>query len=255
MSISYNTNNKPLLYCHRGVHINAPENSLPAFKDVMELGFKAIETDIHICKSGEIVIIHDNNTNRMTGVNLEIERSTLSQLKELDLGINCSPEYKNTKIPTLRELFELCGNNVLYDLELKSSTIHNRELAIKTWKLIQEFHLEFNCIVSSFNPVAIKAFERCSNYALQTAVIFSEGQKVPKILQHGWGSHLCGSTILKPDYVQVNDDFIKKIEDTGLKVLPWCVDTIADAKTILQYDCMGVITNRPTILSKSELFY
>lgn len=255
MSIAYNTNDKPLLFCHRGIHHDAPENSIPAFQKTLELGFKAIETDLHICKSGEIVIMHDENLKRLTGVDKDIKSLTLSQLKELDLGTYCNPEYKGTQIPTLRELFELCGNNVLYDLELKSPTIHSGILAKKTWKIIQEYKLEFNCIVSSFNPLLIKEFERVSHFALQTGIIYSEGKAVPKALRHGWGSHLCNCTILKPEYPQVNSEMKEKLKNTKYKILPWCVDTITEAKQILEFNPMGIITNHPEILSKSNLFY
>jgi glycerophosphoryl diester phosphodiesterase len=255
MSIAYNTNDKPLLFCHRGVHQDAPENSLPAFEKVLKLGLNAIETDLHLCKSGEIVIMHDTNLKRMTGVDKDIRSLTISQIKELDIGINSSTKYKGTKIPTLREVFELCSNNVLYDLELKNSNLYNRELAQKTWKLIREYKLEYNCLISSFNPILIKEFEKISHNALQTALIYSEGKEVPRALRHGWGKHLCNCTILKPEYTQIDDKLYEKISNTRYKLLPWCVDTITEAKQLMEFNPIGIITNHPEILNKSNLFY
>lgn len=255
MSIAYNTNDKPLLFCHRGVHKDAPENSLLAFEKTLELGFKAIETDLHLCKSGEIVIMHDDNLKRMTGLDKDIRSLTLSQIKELDIGFNCSPNFKGTKIPTLRELFELCGNNVLYDLELKSSSINNNYFVKKVWNLIKEYKLEYNCLVSSFNPIIVNNFEKASHYALQTALIYSESKEVPKALRHGWGTHLCNCTILKPEYTQIDKNLFEKINHTKYKLLPWCVDTITEAKRLMEYKPMGMVTNHPEILSKSNLFY
>jgi glycerophosphoryl diester phosphodiesterase len=254
MSIAYNTNDKPLLFCHRGVHHDAPENSLPAFEKTLELGFKAIETDLHLCKSGEIVIMHDENLRRMTGVNKDIKSLTLSQIKELDIGINSALNFKGTKIPTLKEVFELCGNNVLYDLELKNSNIYNRELAKKTWKLIREYKLEYNCLISSFNPILIKKFENISNHALQTGLIYRDSKEVPRALRHGLGAHLCSCTILKPEFTQVTNKQFEKTNNK-YKLLPWCVDTISEAKRLMEFKPMGMITNHPEILQKSNLFY
>lgn len=252
MSIAYNTNDKPLLFCHRGVHNIFPENSLPAFKKTLDLGLKAIETDLHICKSGEIVIMHDENLKRMTGVDQDIRSLTLEQLKKLSLKSN-NNNSSNIKIPTLREVFELCENNVLYDLELKSPTVNSKGLALKTWNLIKEFKLEYNCLISSFNPITVREFERVSHQALQTAIIYSEDKKVPKIFRHGWGSNLCSCTIIKPEYTQVSDKLIEKKKN--YKVLPWCVDTITEAKQLMKFNPMGMITNNPEILTKSNLFY
>lgn len=255
MSIEYNTNDKPLLFCHRGVHHDAPENSLPAFEKVLDLGLKAIETDLHLCKSGEIVLIHDDDLKRMAGIDKTIRSLTLSQIREFDIGINCAIKFKGTKVPTLREVFELCSNNVLYDLELKSSNFYNRELVKITWKLIREYKLEYNCLISSFNPLLIREFEKTSHNALQTALIYSDDKGVPKALRHGWGKHLCSCKILKPDYTQINDSQYDKIDNTKYKLLPWCVDTISEAKQLMKFKPMGMITNHPEILSKSNLFY
>lgn len=255
MSIAYNTNDKPLLFCHRGIHRDAPENSIPAFKKVLELGFNAVETDLQVCKSGEIIVIHDHNLKRLTGVDKEVKQLTLSQIKELDLGFNSSSEFKETRIPTLKELFELCGNNILYDLELKSSTANNSLICKKTWELIQEFKLEFNCIISSFNPFALKEFDKISHFALRTCLIFEDGKKVPKSFRNGWASHLCNCTILKPCYNQINYDLLDKLKNSNFKIIPWCVNTITDAKQLMVLDPIGIITDNPEILIKSDLFY
>ena len=43
---------------HRGLHDNAnTENSMGAFRNAIEKGYN-IETDVHILKSGEVVIFH-----------------------------------------------------------------------------------------------------------------------------------------------------------------------------------------------------
>ena len=44
---------------HRGACGYEPENTLRSFNHAMQLGVDMVELDIHICKSGEIVVIHD----------------------------------------------------------------------------------------------------------------------------------------------------------------------------------------------------
>tara|TARA_Y100000389_G_scaffold121992_1_gene119398 strand:+ start:6170 stop:6826 length:657 start_codon:yes stop_codon:yes gene_type:complete len=62
---------------HRGLSINAPENSLQAFQDAMDNGFTMIEMDIQLSKDGVIVIHHDTYLDDQWVKNL-----TLDQLKE-----------------------------------------------------------------------------------------------------------------------------------------------------------------------------
>lgn len=255
MSIAYNINDKPLLFCHRGYHKEAPENSLAAFELVLENNFKAIETDIHVCKSGELVIMHDFNLKRMTGIDKDIRELTLEQIKEINIAVDSDSKFKNQKIPTLRELFELCKKDVVYDLELKSNTFENRKIAKKTWQLIQEYNMEYNVIVSSFNPLAIRSFESISNNGIQSAIIYSEGEGVPFPLKHGFGASLCNCTILKPEYTQLTPKTARKAKEHNYKFLPWCVDTIEEAKCLTNYNIIGMISNRVDIISKTGLFY
>ena len=55
---------------HRGLHNDIyPENSLGAYENAIKHGF-AIELDIRVLKDGNLAIFHDDNLNRMCGVNI-----------------------------------------------------------------------------------------------------------------------------------------------------------------------------------------
>ena len=55
---------------HRGYHNEtATENSMSAFRLAIEKGYN-IETDVHLLKSGEVVIFHDNTLNRVCKKNV-----------------------------------------------------------------------------------------------------------------------------------------------------------------------------------------
>lgn len=252
MSIYFSNNNKPHLFCHRGIHLEAPENTLPAFEKCLENNFKAIETDIHICKSGELVILHDFNLNRIAGIDKKIEDLTLDEIKKVNVKSN--EKYSGTKIPTLEEVFKLCSNNVLYDLELKSNLYLNKNLTKKTWDLICKYKLQHNCLVSSFNPFAIKSFQKISNYSLQSGIIYSEDKSVPKVLQHGFGAKICHCNILKPEYIQVNSKKAKDAQNKGYKLLPWTVDSVEEAKKLINYKVFGIVTNNPFELRNTGFF-
>ena len=54
------------IIAHRGASGYAPENTMEAFKLAIEMGADAIETDVHLTKDGEVVIIHDEKVDRTT---------------------------------------------------------------------------------------------------------------------------------------------------------------------------------------------
>ena len=64
---------KRSLIAHRGLHTpQIPENTLPAFVKSVDKNY-IIELDIHILSDNTIVVYHDHNLKKLTGVNKVIE--------------------------------------------------------------------------------------------------------------------------------------------------------------------------------------
>jgi len=51
---------------HRGVREGAPENTMKAFHMAARAGVDMIETDIHMTKDGQIILMHDHTIDRTT---------------------------------------------------------------------------------------------------------------------------------------------------------------------------------------------
>lgn len=99
---------------HRGLHSEfIPENSLEAFKEAIKNNY-VIELDVHLTKDNYVVVFHDDNLKRMTGVNKLIKECTLSEIKEYNL---VNSKYK---IPTLEEALELVNGKTAILLEIKT---------------------------------------------------------------------------------------------------------------------------------------
>jgi len=237
---------KPLLFGHRGYVSLAPENTLASFQLCVEKGIPGVELDVQLCKSGELVIVHDANMKRVSGKDALVKDLSFDELRDLDIG-------DGQRVPLLSELFELCGDRLYYDIELKVPALGDGGLAKATWQTIQAYSLESRCMVSSFNPFALRRFNRISGYALPSAVIFDESPSVPRIFHHGWGRHIGRCSYLKPPLAQLDENFVKKFkEQKGYPLCVWTADTIVEGKRALALGADGLISNDPAIFLPLE---
>ena len=93
------------VYGHRGASLYAPQNTLAAFELAFRMGAYGVENDVHMTSDGEIVVVHNPDTEEMCGKKLVVAESTLAELKELDI-IDKTGKYPGQKIPTLAETFD-----------------------------------------------------------------------------------------------------------------------------------------------------
>ena len=76
-----------MIYMHRGYHNEyIPENSMVSFIKAKEKNL-GIELDVWMIKSGELIVFHDSNLKRMSGLNKLVEDTTYDEIKKLKLLI------------------------------------------------------------------------------------------------------------------------------------------------------------------------
>jgi glycerophosphoryl diester phosphodiesterase len=76
----------PRIIAHRGLAIEAPENTLLAFLRALNAGATHLETDVHGSADGVAVISHDPDLSRLVGRDVPIEQLTMNELRRVDLG-------------------------------------------------------------------------------------------------------------------------------------------------------------------------
>ncbi|MFA6866306.1 MAG: glycerophosphodiester phosphodiesterase family protein [Clostridia bacterium] len=132
---------------HRGLHNKSiSENSLNAYKNSIEHNYN-IEIDVHLLKSGEIVVFHDFTLTRMCKKNVKISNLTLADIK--------SDEYllpDGQHIPLLSEVLELINGKTGLLIELK--------LALFSYKLENELLKQIKgkedwIAIQAFNPLTV----------------------------------------------------------------------------------------------------
>lgn len=141
--------NKALLcaYAHRGLFGgDLPENSLGAFARACREG-QGIELDVQLSRDGEVMVFHDYELLRMTGVDKKLCELDSQELRSLSLGSS------EEKIPTFSEVLELVGGRVPLLIELKGEDL-NSELCAKVAQVLRSYEGAY-CI-ESFNPLLLR---------------------------------------------------------------------------------------------------
>ena len=92
------------IFAHRGASGYESENTLEAFALAVEQGAMEFELDVQLSRDGQMVIIHDENVDRVCNGTGWVKDYTLEELKRFQVS---TPEGKKGRIPTLREVLEL----------------------------------------------------------------------------------------------------------------------------------------------------
>ncbi len=134
------------IVAHRGASHEAPENTLAAFRLAWVRGADAVEGDFYLTSDGKIVCIHDKTTKRVAPdqPELTVAKSTLEQLRQMDVGHWKDAKFAGEQIPTLEEVLAIvpqrkrifveikCGPEIVPELrkQLAASGLTNEQIVI-----------------------------------------------------------------------------------------------------------------------------
>jgi len=236
---------RPLNFGHRGAPMAAPENTLASFQKAREMGADGVELDVMLCADGEPVVIHDFSVERTTNGHGRVKELTLAQLQALDAGSWFNPQFAGERIPTLREVAAWAGEDILLNIELKSTSIHGDGLEEKVIAIVHEFGLEQRVVISSFNPFALRRVKQLAPH-MHTGLLYAGD--LPIYLRRAWLRPLAHPDALHPYYGMVTADYLSWARRKGYRVNVWTPDQVADWHRLIAQKVDMIITNRPDAL-------
>ena len=142
---------------HRGAAAHAPENTLAGFRKAMEIGVDFIELDVHLTQDHQVVVIHDANTKRTTGVDAAVADLTLSEIKKMDAGTWFDEEFANERVPTLSEALQLINGRCQVMIEIKwpKKGIYE-QIVEEIVKIIDQHAAASWVVIQSFEPAYLR---------------------------------------------------------------------------------------------------
>lgn len=227
------------MFAHRGLAVDAPENTLLAFARALAVGAHYVETDVHASHDGVAVISHDPDLKRTAGRPVRVDHLTMAELRRVDLGHGQS-------YPSLAEALDAFPET-RFNIDIKS-----RAAIGPTAEAIRAAGAEQRVLVSSFDER-----RRRAALALLPGVVSSAsaGRFLPALLAGKVGlSPAVRRSLRGLAAVQVPERALRmrvttrRIVDAmhraGVEVHIWTVNSPARMHELLDLGVDGLVTDR-----------
>lgn len=242
----------PVGIAHRGSRELWPENTLEAFSQAVAIGFRHVETDLHITADGVLVCLHDHTVDRTTEATGPVSEFTFSDLSSLDAGFrHRSPDGhvfrgEGISIPSFEEVVTTL-KDVSFVVDLKTAG-----LAEPLAEVINDLGLHDRLIVGSFSDERLEEFREITggNVPTSTGSVLTRSWLIASRVGRGGGGE--ASALQIPTHMRgvrvANRKLVEAAHKNGLQVHVWTVNDPAEMETLLDLGVDGLITDRPDLL-------
>lgn len=221
-----------LKIAHRGASGYEPENTIRSFKKALTYSIDMIELDVRVCKSGELVVIHDDKVNRVTNGIGYVADMTFAELKKLDAG-------NGQAIPTIQETLNFIDRRIPVNIELKHKGTAKPVAECIKYYIENRNWLTNMFLVSSFDHYELKVFKslypEIRTSAIITGIPIGYTEFATKVDAYS----------VQIDIQFINQNYIDDAHERGLKVFAYTVNHEEDIKKICNMGVDGIISNYP----------
>lgn len=221
---------------HRGASFSAPENTLAALRQAIEDGADWVEIDVQETADGEVVVVHDSDLMKLAGNPMKIWDATLANLETIDIGSWFAAKYASERVPTLKQVLELCKDRVGVIIELKYYG-HDQALGERVIEIVEDLDMSQQIMIMSLKAEQVQRVRR---------------------LKPSWTCGLLMSVAvgdienLDVDFLAVNGSFIgrsfvQRLHKANKKVFVWTINDEGTMSTLMNCGVDGILTDRPAM--------
>lgn len=227
---------------HRGARGEAPENTLGGFQYIHDLGIRAVEFDVRQLKDDALIVMHDDNFLRTTGIDQKLYQLDSTKLEAYNQA-NIWMDWEKQVTPTLRQSL-----NIMHDFDHLEVEVKAVDTQVQAEKLIAELQqqlrgFEHTAVITSFDLKIHHALILQNTHFKHGLLIENNiGEKAIEqaielqCCQIGWMNQLA------------TDEIIKTTQKAGLAVSVWTVNDIERAKHLRNLKIDGLITDFPKMM-------
>lgn len=223
---------------HRGASSEYPENTFASFIGAKNLGANWIELDVQQTKDHQIIVSHDKNLKRVTGVNLNIWEATYEEIKELDAGAYMGSQFKGESIPLLKDVIIWAKeNNMKLNIELKPNG-HEENFEKEVIDIINKEDFVDYCVVTS-----------------QVLDVLKNIKKIDEFITTVYVMSLAIGDITTIDYADyysieassITREMVTKVHKEGKLIYAWTVNTEESINKMIELNVDNIITDDITL--------
>lgn len=241
------------IIAHKGASGSAPENTLAAFQMALDLGVDMIEIDVRNTLDEEIVVFHDETLNRTTNGKGPVHDFTLAQIKGLDAGSWFDPQFRDERVPTLKEVLDLIDGQCKVLIEIKHMNHpHYHDFAEKLIDVIRGERNGYDWVIlQSYEQAYLDAAHEYDDH-VQTKQLLVGEDSTPLLAfymesrVHLGRSHTDARlTALNPEFTTLSTRRVFRMHARGYKVYTFLVNNRDDMIKMLHMGVDGIITDYP----------
>lgn len=231
----------PTVTAHRGSSADAPENTLAAIRLAMEQGADICELDVQQAGDGTLVVAHDANLERVTGVDRNVWEATAAQLAALEAGAFFDERFRGEPLPTLEQVVETVRAGMRLNLELKTHG-HERGFVEAVVEAIRRHGLAESCLVTSTDVDVLRSVRAIApGLRLGAVLVVTEGDE-----------HDLDVDLYSVEQSAATAAYVERAHGMGREVHAWTANTRPELERLAAHGVDSVITDHP--LLARELF-
>ncbi len=223
---------------HRGASVYYPENTLSAFEGAKKLGADWIELDVQETKDGQVIVIHDTNFKRTTGVDKNTWELEYNEVEKLDAGKFFAKKFAGEKIPLLEDVIDFAKeNNIRLNIEIKP-TGYEKALEKEVVDIIKQKAFTDNCVITSQVYDVLKKVKKYDKN-IKTVYVMS--------LAYGDITSLKAADNFSVEAMSVTKKLVKTVHNEGKELYAWTVNTKDSIKDMIDLKVDNIITDNITL--------
>jgi len=230
---------------HRGESMDAPENTLAAFKLSLERKTDGMECDVHLTKDRVVVTSHDYNTARMGDLVKTIDQSTFAELADVNVS-GSKISFPKERIPTFASTLQFLGKDREYYVELKPGC---PALVPAVQKILKESGIPSKQIVIiSFDKELISLSKKSmpeiralwlTGFSRENGKLYPDADELISILKE---LHADGVDALCDENV-IDQEYVRKVRSAGFIFAVWTVDHPGQARRFIEMGVDSITSN------------
>ena len=227
---------------HRGDSGNAPENTLAAFRQAIEMGADWIELDVRLTKDDVLVVMHDRTVDRTTSGKGAVADMTYAEIRALDAGSWFGAAFKGERVPSLQEALELNAQHTRWNIEIKATSNTTWNPAQKVLEQVYHAGIADRCLISSFDEEALLQVHTLDS-SIATAIIGSGRALLDK-------AAVTFARMINPNKKGTDASLVTEAHQRGLMVNVWPLDDPEEMRRYIDMGVDSITTNFPARLVK-----